>query len=602
MKKILLLFFLVCLLSTVFAEFEEFDPTTVAEINVDVEISGVLSLDGDIQKADDETFIELRVFTFQENPQLRINSIDEYLMNGNKIIEPEYETEGGNKRAVFKVVPPLSSEMKYYIKANITSTADTFSIKNDYSLDSLSKLTLDSYVSDFLNKSDLVESTSVELKNLATNITTSDSILENILEYTSWTNDYLTYDFAYYDIVRSALETKQSKRGTCDEFSHLTIGLLRSRGIPTRLVAGLIFDRKQWGLHAWLEAYLPSQGWLPIDSTFNEVGMLNATHIPLAYLEDASLFFDQISITSPVSLEFSSELTKELDVKVNSLTEFEGLIEYEIEKKSDYLKSNELNTQKISLNNSTQNYLFIPVNLYLHPDFSNNEQAKLVMLSPGENKDVSFEYKTPSLQNNDINYSYVTVVLGNLDTHYLVVEAKETEQKQSKIETRFDSKFFKDENKYTIYIYLDNIGNVDENVKVSFTRVAPDENKSYTEDVFVKSGAGSTVMYDFIIIDEEEITFEVETSTTKEIKKFKFEKDEEKPVVEDIPVEKKDENVVSSDPVQVESPVTSEPVSPLSSCNLQLLGLISLIGLGVLLLKPWFLASYKSFTLSLYYI
>lgn len=95
-----------------------------------------------------------------------------------------------------------------------------------------------------------------------------------------WIVDHLHYTLepAGYD----ALTTKREGKGNCQNYSHLTMALLRAAGIPARLVRGRTLGKswevdedngkRRWtakwgeGRHAWLEVYYPDQGWLMYDS------------------------------------------------------------------------------------------------------------------------------------------------------------------------------------------------------------------------------------------------------------------------------------------------------------------------------------------------
>jgi transglutaminase-like putative cysteine protease len=65
-------------------------------------------------------------------------------------------------------------------------------------------------------------------------------------------------------------------RGVCQDFAHIMIAVARGWGIPARYVSGYLHpDRKEKGrssddaTHAWVEAYLPSLGWIGFDPTNN---------------------------------------------------------------------------------------------------------------------------------------------------------------------------------------------------------------------------------------------------------------------------------------------------------------------------------------------
>ncbi len=67
-----------------------------------------------------------------------------------------------------------------------------------------------------------------------------------------------------------------TRQGHCEWFATATAVLLRMGGVPTRLVAGFRLTRGAIGGvlsvrsgdgHAWVEAFIPGRGWIPIDPT-----------------------------------------------------------------------------------------------------------------------------------------------------------------------------------------------------------------------------------------------------------------------------------------------------------------------------------------------
>ncbi|MBI1946812.1 MAG: transglutaminase domain-containing protein [Deltaproteobacteria bacterium] len=65
-----------------------------------------------------------------------------------------------------------------------------------------------------------------------------------------------------------AVATLESKAGDCTEHSVLLSALLRARGIPTRLVDGVVVDQTRAGYHEWVEVYLDGEGFIAADPTF----------------------------------------------------------------------------------------------------------------------------------------------------------------------------------------------------------------------------------------------------------------------------------------------------------------------------------------------
>jgi transglutaminase-like putative cysteine protease len=67
------------------------------------------------------------------------------------------------------------------------------------------------------------------------------------------------------------LETLKTRRGVCQDFSHVMIGALRSLGLAARYVSGYLRSGADYqgaeASHAWVSVYLPGSGWVDIDPT-----------------------------------------------------------------------------------------------------------------------------------------------------------------------------------------------------------------------------------------------------------------------------------------------------------------------------------------------
>ena len=98
--------------------------------------------------------------------------------------------------------------------------------------------------------------------------------------------------------VHSSIEDALSKgMGVCQDFAHLLLGILRTRGLPARYVSGYLVPGTSaegnstveqviggQASHAWAEVYLPNTGWMALDPTLGKpVGL---RHVRLAYGRD----------------------------------------------------------------------------------------------------------------------------------------------------------------------------------------------------------------------------------------------------------------------------------------------------------------------------
>ena len=68
-----------------------------------------------------------------------------------------------------------------------------------------------------------------------------------------------------------ASEVLKLRKGVCQDFTHLFLGLLRSNGVAARYTSGYLHQgettRGASQLHAWVECHIPEMGWIGIDPT-----------------------------------------------------------------------------------------------------------------------------------------------------------------------------------------------------------------------------------------------------------------------------------------------------------------------------------------------
>lgn len=103
----------------------------------------------------------------------------------------------------------------------------------------------------------------------------STTALEKITNISKFVYTYLTYH-VYAD--RHGAEWAYSSRiGDCEEYSDLTIDMLRIAGIPAFRVGGYVNIG-----HAWVTAYVPGYGWYFFDPTWNFTTNLDNTRVVIS--------------------------------------------------------------------------------------------------------------------------------------------------------------------------------------------------------------------------------------------------------------------------------------------------------------------------------
>lgn len=84
------------------------------------------------------------------------------------------------------------------------------------------------------------------------------------------------YDTTVTQVHSPIVQALKARRGVCQDFAHIMIAVVRHWGVPARYVSGYLFHRRKGAersspdaTHAWVEAYLPSIGWVGFDPTNN---------------------------------------------------------------------------------------------------------------------------------------------------------------------------------------------------------------------------------------------------------------------------------------------------------------------------------------------
>jgi transglutaminase-like putative cysteine protease len=90
------------------------------------------------------------------------------------------------------------------------------------------------------------------------------------------------------------IEAFTARRGVCQDFAHIMLACLRSRGLAARYVSGYLRTYPPEGAepallgadasHAWVSVFCPPFGWIDLDPT-NDVRVATE-HIVIAYGRD----------------------------------------------------------------------------------------------------------------------------------------------------------------------------------------------------------------------------------------------------------------------------------------------------------------------------
>jgi len=120
-------------------------------------------------------------------------------------------------------------------------------------------------------------------------------LLAAVLEFNQRIYEEFTYDPSFSDVATPVSQVLQEKRGVCQDFAHVAVGVLRSLGLSARYVSGYLETIPPAGKarlvgadasHAWASVYFPDFGWLPFDPTNNVLP--GERHVVVAWGRDFS--------------------------------------------------------------------------------------------------------------------------------------------------------------------------------------------------------------------------------------------------------------------------------------------------------------------------
>jgi transglutaminase-like putative cysteine protease len=126
-----------------------------------------------------------------------------------------------------------------------------------------------------------------ELKEVTSqNVEAGSTPYQTALNYCTFVYEQFNYIQGVTTVQTKLDEIWKLKAGVCQDFAHILSQMLRMVNIPAKYVSGYICPNKdgmrgEGATHAWVEAYIPSYGWLGLDPTNNCIA--NETYVILAY-------------------------------------------------------------------------------------------------------------------------------------------------------------------------------------------------------------------------------------------------------------------------------------------------------------------------------
>lgn len=121
------------------------------------------------------------------------------------------------------------------------------------------------------------------------------SLHEAVLQLNRQIFENFSYEPASTDVSTPLAQVLRERRGVCQDFAHVAVGVLRSLGLPARYVSGYLETKPPAGKprlvgadasHAWASVFFPDHGWLDFDPTNNVLP--SESHVTVAWGRDFS--------------------------------------------------------------------------------------------------------------------------------------------------------------------------------------------------------------------------------------------------------------------------------------------------------------------------
>jgi transglutaminase-like putative cysteine protease len=105
-------------------------------------------------------------------------------------------------------------------------------------------------------------------------------IVDAVRELCTTIYEQFTFDPGFTDIATPIADVLAARRGVCQDFAHVAVAALRSKGLAARYVSGYIETSPPPGQpklvgadasHAWCSVWVPQIGWLDLDPTNDQL-------------------------------------------------------------------------------------------------------------------------------------------------------------------------------------------------------------------------------------------------------------------------------------------------------------------------------------------
>lgn len=122
---------------------------------------------------------------------------------------------------------------------------------------------------DFLQASRFVDTDPETWRLAIDTINGEDDVWQCTLRLMDFVKSHLSYQSNSTHVHTHMREVLAERRGVCQDFAHVALGMCRTLQIPALYVSGYLATETASATHAWIEVFVPGLGWQPLDPTHN---------------------------------------------------------------------------------------------------------------------------------------------------------------------------------------------------------------------------------------------------------------------------------------------------------------------------------------------
>ncbi|MEP6663185.1 MAG: transglutaminase family protein [Verrucomicrobiota bacterium] len=152
---------------------------------------------------------------------------------------------------------------------------------------------------------------SPETWRLAIDATTDrEDLWQCALSIMHFVHTHLTYESNSTHVHTHMREVLAQRRGVCQDFAHVMLGMCRALKIPALYVSGYLATEVASATHAWVEVFIPGLGWRGLDPTHNR--QPNEMYVKLAVGRD---YADVTPVSGTYKGTSERKMTVEVQIK-----------------------------------------------------------------------------------------------------------------------------------------------------------------------------------------------------------------------------------------------------------------------------------------------